>query len=100
MDPRLIPYWIVNVLGSLIAVVVISVWLLAKRGIISENVLKAVLVVFALLIITYGAYQLYFIELLRQLYPGSYYFVGGCIAIILGAIVLFRIIWNLYKSKQ
>ena len=100
MDPRLIPYWLMNVSGSFIALAMIILFLLSKRGIIGPKIFKGILAIFAILLMAYGAYQLYVVKLLSKLYPGKYYIAGGGIAILLGAIILLPILWGLWKNRQ
>jgi hypothetical protein len=57
-----------------------------------------ILVIFAILMVAYGVYQLCVADLLRITYPGSYYTVGGWIAIFLGIILIVRILWGSRKK--
>jgi len=95
---RLIQYWLMNVSGSFIALVMIILYILSKKGMIGPRIFKGIVAIFAILLIAYGAYQLYVAKLLTKLYPGKYYIAGGGIAIILGAIILLPIMWGLRKK--
>jgi high-affinity Fe2+/Pb2+ permease len=100
MKPQLIPYALMNVFGSFLALVVLIFYILFRRGKVKPKILKTVLVIFAVVMLSYGIYQLSVADMLRTVYPGKYYTTGGWIAISLGIITLIPILWGLRKNKN
>ena len=88
-----------NVFGSFLVLVVLIFYFLHKKGKLRPQIFKMILAIFAILMVAYGVYQLSFASLLRVVYPGSYYTVGGWIAIVLGIIVIISILWGSKKNR-
>ena len=99
MEPRLIPYTLMNMFGSILALVIFIFYILHERGKLGPRTFKIILAIFATLMLGYGIYQLSAAYLLQKVFPGKYYAVGGGIAILIAIIILISILLGFKKNK-
>jgi hypothetical protein len=98
METWLIPYALMNMFGSVLVLVFFIFFILYEKGKVETKTFRMIFIVFAILVLAYGVYQLSVADLLRKVYPGKYYTAGGWIAISIGIIILFRILFGLRKN--
>jgi len=99
MEPRLIPYTLMNMFGSVLALVMFIFYIFHERGKLGPRIFRIILAIFATLMLGYGIYQLSVADLLQKVYPGKYYTVGGGIAISIAIIILVSILLGFKKNK-
>jgi hypothetical protein len=100
MEPWLIPYALMNIFGSVLALVIFIFYILHERGKLEPRIFKMIMATFAVLMLAYGVYQLSVADLLRKVYPGKYYAVGGWVAVSIAIIILISILWGFKKDRR
>ena len=100
MEQWFIPYQLMSIFGSFLALVVVILYIFYRRGNLKPKIFKMILAIFAIIMLVYGVYQLSVAELLQKVYPGKYYIAGGWIAISMAIVIFISILFRFKEDRS
>jgi len=93
-------YVIINILGWVLAILLVIFSILSAKRRLEPKTIKIVWTIFGLAAVSYGAYILSVKKTLGEVFPHKDYSIGGWIAISIGIIFLLAALWSIRRDKK